>query len=165
MNMSEKSTYDRMTEDPSERRLLRQEELILDVTEALVGALADQGMRRSQLASKLGRTKGYVSQMLAGSRNLTLRSVADLADALDCRVRVSIAPRPEEHVYTMSVKGNEISSTMLRSTSAAPIERSIFAQEGAGAFEIRDAAFTFTLPATPRHRTAIAAFTQTPDAV
>ena len=63
-------------------RLLRQERLILDVTEALAGALEDSGVTRAELARRLGRTPGLVSQVLGGGRNLTLRTIADIAAAL-----------------------------------------------------------------------------------
>ncbi|MCC5869252.1 MAG: helix-turn-helix transcriptional regulator [Gammaproteobacteria bacterium] len=45
---------------------------------------------KSELASRLGRSKGYVSQLFSGSRNMTLRTLANIATALDCDVRVSI---------------------------------------------------------------------------
>ena len=64
------------------QRLLRQERLILDVTEALAGALEDSGVTRAELARRLGRTPGFVTQVLGGGRNLTLRTIADIAAAL-----------------------------------------------------------------------------------
>lgn len=78
---------------PQNRRLLRQEELILEVTEALSQALAREQVTKKALADRLGKSKGFVSQVLAGGRNLTLRTVADLADALGYRpvVRLSKA--------------------------------------------------------------------------
>lgn len=66
-------------------RLLRQERLILDVTEALTEALDNSGMTRAELAERLGRTPGFVSQVLGGGRNLTLRTIADIAAALSHR--------------------------------------------------------------------------------
>ncbi|GEM_PF-2430941 len=72
----------------SNRRLLRQEELILEVTEALSQALKQGGITKKDLADRLGKTKGFVSQLLAGGRNLTLRTIADIAEALDCRIRI-----------------------------------------------------------------------------
>jgi len=63
-------------------RLLRQERLILEVTEALAGALDDSGVTRAELARRLGRTPGFVTQVLGGGRNLTLRTIADIAAAL-----------------------------------------------------------------------------------
>lgn len=85
----ESTEYDRF-EKSSEaaRRLLRQEELILDVTCTLAEALDREGMMKTSLAQNLGRTKGFVSQLLAGGRNLTLRTIADMADALGYRVKV-----------------------------------------------------------------------------
>jgi len=70
------------------RRLLRQEELILEVTEALSEALEQQRVTKAALAARLGRSKAFVTQILAGGRNLTLRTLADVADALGCEVRV-----------------------------------------------------------------------------
>ena len=66
-------------------RLLRQERLILDVTELLAGALEQQGVTRAELARQLGRSPGFVSQVLGGGRNLTLRTIADVAAALSLR--------------------------------------------------------------------------------
>ena len=66
-------------------RLLCQERLILDVTELLAGALEDGGVTRAELARRLGRTPGFVSQLLGGRRNLTLRTIADIAAALFLR--------------------------------------------------------------------------------
>ena len=78
-------------------RLLRQEELILDVTEALAGALKEQGVTRAELARRLNRTPGFVSQVLGGGKNLTLRTIADVARALSLRaslkLRADEAPR------------------------------------------------------------------------
>ena len=67
---------------PHFRRLLRQEVLILDVTETICELLSAQSVSRSELARRLGKTKGFVSQVLAGNRNLTLRTIADMFDAL-----------------------------------------------------------------------------------
>ena len=77
------------------RRLLRREELILEVTEALVEQLEKEGITRSQLAARLGRSKGFVSQVLAGRRNLTLRTIADVADALRCRMKIRVQREPD----------------------------------------------------------------------
>lgn len=66
-------------------RLLCQERLILDVTEQLAGTLEDGGVTRAELARRLGRTPGFVSQVLSGGRNLTLRTIADIAAALSLR--------------------------------------------------------------------------------
>ena len=60
--------------DPEFRKLLAQEELILEVTEVLCGLLEQEKISRKELADRLGKSKGFVSQLLNGGRNLTLRT-------------------------------------------------------------------------------------------
>ena len=74
-------------------QLLRQERLILDVTEQLAGALENGGVTRAELARRMGRTPGFVSQLLGGGRNLTLRTVADIAAALSLRPSFKLSSR------------------------------------------------------------------------
>lgn len=74
-------------------RLVRQEELILDVTERLTEALRETGVTKTELARRLGRTPGFVSQVFAGGRNLTLRTIADIATALALRPSLELTRR------------------------------------------------------------------------
>jgi transcriptional regulator with XRE-family HTH domain len=88
MNEKDLSTYDELlAEDP---KGLRQEELILEATEALARALQSSGLTQSELAGRLGKTKGFVSQILGGGKNLTLRTLADVAGALGCKVQIQL---------------------------------------------------------------------------
>ena len=66
-------------------RLVRQEELILDVTERLTQTLDNAGITKGELAERLGKSPGFVSQAFGGGRNLTLRTVSDIAAALSLR--------------------------------------------------------------------------------
>src|SRR5258707_7769176 len=88
--MSEKtlSTYEELLAEDSAG--LRQEELILDATEALARALRSSGLTQSELAARLGKTKGFVSQILGGGKNLTLRTLADVAGALGFKVQIQL---------------------------------------------------------------------------
>ncbi len=76
------------TSSVERRRLLRAEELILEVTEALAEALARENLSKAGLAERLGKSRAFVTQVLAGNRNLTLRTAAEFADALGYRLRV-----------------------------------------------------------------------------
>ena len=73
------------------RRLLREEELILEVTEAVSVVMEKEGISKAQLAKRLGKTKGFISQLLSGGRNLTLRTLAGLVDALGYRVTITVS--------------------------------------------------------------------------
>lgn len=69
-------------------QLLEEERLILAATELVQELLDSEGVSRTQLADRLGTTKGNVSQLLAGDRNLTLRTFAQLVFHLGHRVQI-----------------------------------------------------------------------------
>ena len=77
--------------DEAYERLVRQEELILEVTERLTEALLEKGVTKTELARRLGRTPGFVSQVFGGGRNLTLRTISDVAAALSLRPVLELA--------------------------------------------------------------------------
>jgi transcriptional regulator with XRE-family HTH domain len=52
----------------------------------------DQGVSKSDLASRIRRSKGYITQLLGGERNLTLRTLAEVAYALGTRVTLDTEP-------------------------------------------------------------------------
>lgn len=86
---------ERTEQSPAEyRRLVNQEKFILEVTEALSRAIEESGLTKSEVAKRLGKTKGFVSQLLGGGRNLTLRTVADLSDAIGVCLKVGVE-KPE----------------------------------------------------------------------
>jgi transcriptional regulator with XRE-family HTH domain len=85
----EKTLMDKHMEDPEFARLLAQEELILEVTEVLCGLLEQEKVSRKELADRLGKTKGFVSHLLNGGRNLTLRTVADILHVLGYKVTLT----------------------------------------------------------------------------
>jgi transcriptional regulator with XRE-family HTH domain len=74
-----------------ERRMqFAEEALIVDVAEQIWSAMTTAKVTKSEIAQKLGKSKALVSQLLNGSRNLTLRSLADIAFTLGYRVDVSL---------------------------------------------------------------------------
>ena len=73
-------------------RVYLQESLIFDVTERICEAMKEQNVSRSELARRLNKTKGYVTQVLKGTANLTLRTVSDILFALNRTMDVSLAP-------------------------------------------------------------------------
>jgi transcriptional regulator with XRE-family HTH domain len=75
--------------DPEFRKLLAQEELILEVTESICKLLGEEKVSRKELAERLGKSKGFVSQLLNGGRNLTLRTVADILHVLGYKVSLT----------------------------------------------------------------------------
>ena len=71
---------------------LEQEHLLLEVTEIIAELMAAQGVTKAELARRLRTTKGHVTQMLSGSRNLTLRTLSDVFTALGYRFLAGSMP-------------------------------------------------------------------------
>lgn len=74
---------------------LAEERLILEATELIEELLEQQGINRKELADRLGKSKGHVSQLLSGERNLTLKTLADLAFTLNHRLHLAAQPNSE----------------------------------------------------------------------
>jgi hypothetical protein len=79
--------------------LVAQETLILEATEEVCRVMEpsedchpSQGVTRKELAKRLGCGKSHVTQLLSGERNLTLRTVADLASALGHKATITFEP-------------------------------------------------------------------------
>lgn len=82
----------RQTATPESRRLYEQERLVVWATDTICEFMEQQGKTKAELAAKLGTSRAYVTQLLRGSRNMTLRTLADLAWALDQRVTIVLEP-------------------------------------------------------------------------
>lgn len=112
----------------SNRRLLCEEGLILEVTEAISMVMQEEDITKAQLAIRMGRTKGFITQILSGSRNLTLRTLAAVADALEYRVTIMVSKdrhrmsasdeSPYSRVFDLEPLGNS-------SWNQEPIERDL----------------------------------------
>ena len=87
----EKTLMDKYLEDPEFAKLMAQGDLIMEVTETICELLEKEKISRKELAERLGKTKGFVSQLLNGGRNLTLRTVADILHVLG--YKVSLIPQ------------------------------------------------------------------------
>jgi transcriptional regulator with XRE-family HTH domain len=64
--------------NPSDQRAYAQERAIVVITEAIAEAMESAGLRRVDIAERLEKTKGHISQVLSGRRNMTLRTLGDV---------------------------------------------------------------------------------------
>ncbi|MBW3529130.1 helix-turn-helix domain-containing protein [Shewanella sp. NKUCC05_KAH] len=82
--------YDGISYDDAEERIYARESLIYNVTEDLLLFLEDNEISKKELAKRLGKTAAYVTQLLNGSRNMTLGSFSDICFALGFKPKISI---------------------------------------------------------------------------
>lgn len=75
-----------------ETRIDQQEWLILQVTLHIEKLMADKGVSKAELARRLGVNRAYITQLLDGQANMTLKKIADVLLALDSSLVVSTAP-------------------------------------------------------------------------
>lgn len=75
--------------------LIEQERLILDATELVHELMEKEDLSQNDLAERLGKSKGFVSQVLNGKRNMTLRTLADLLRVAGYRARFEAAKLSE----------------------------------------------------------------------
>lgn len=79
--------YEVLEESSTEgKRLLRQEDLLIDAQEEIAIAMSRECVVKADLAERLGKSRSFVTQVLNSGRNLTLRTWADIATALGYRV-------------------------------------------------------------------------------
>ena len=73
---------EQFVDDKEGMRLFQQERLILATTERICEVMEENKVGRKRLAEMLGTSKSFVSQLLDGSRNMTLRTLSDVFLAL-----------------------------------------------------------------------------------
>jgi transcriptional regulator with XRE-family HTH domain len=61
-----------------------------------------KNLSQKGLAERLGKKPSYISRCLSGQQNMTIRTIHDLARAMDCRLEISFRPletlRPANNV-------------------------------------------------------------------
>lgn len=74
--------------DPDFRKQFDREALASEFSAQILLVMEDEGYTKAQLAALLKCSRAYVSKLLRGDSNPTLHTLADLAGALNRRVRL-----------------------------------------------------------------------------
>lgn len=81
----------------ADKQALEAERLIVDVTEDILREMDRRGVKKVDLARKLHKSKSFVSSTLDGSRNLTLRTLSQIAYVLGLKARVQFIDHAENY--------------------------------------------------------------------
>jgi antitoxin component HigA of HigAB toxin-antitoxin module len=85
-------TFTEFIQDPERRRLFEREDLAFSAAE-LISLLMEHGdVSKAKLAELLNTPKSNITNLLSGSRNMTLHSLADMAFALGHKVELQPVP-------------------------------------------------------------------------
>jgi transcriptional regulator with XRE-family HTH domain len=74
--------------------------LVTQLTNEITFHMRECGITRADLAARMGVSPGRVSQILSGGENLTLRTLAALATALDARFDFELSSLKTPDAYT-----------------------------------------------------------------
>ena len=74
--------------------------LVTQLTNQITWHMRERGLTRADLAARMGVSPGRVSQILGGGENLTLRTLAALATALDARFDFELGSLKTEDAFT-----------------------------------------------------------------
>lgn len=90
--MKTKTQYERLIKSPEFRRLYAIEGLVTEAGELIARLMQKQRVTKAELARRLGKSRAYITQMLSGSKNLTLRTLAEVVYALGAEVKLEATP-------------------------------------------------------------------------
>ena len=76
-------------------REFAKEELAFEATELIAELMEKKHVSKTELAQRIGKSKAYVTQVLSGSRNITMHTLAGLTFALGYKAKLAAAPRAE----------------------------------------------------------------------
>ena len=69
------------------------EVLLLEINELIVGRMEELGWRKVDLANRLGVSRPFVTKLLDGNGNLTLKTLVKITNVLGLKLRVNTLPR------------------------------------------------------------------------
>lgn len=87
------------------------EKVILTLTEKIVEFMENNNISRVEMAKRLGVSKAFVTKILNGNPNLTIKSMVSIAIALGCELAIDICPEGVKvwKVYTPpTVRGFDV---------------------------------------------------------
>lgn len=73
-----------------QEKLLAQEKLFMDVTEEIIYEMDKRGINKTDLAKSLGKSKSFITRILNGDHNMTLRTFSDVCFSIGVTPRVVV---------------------------------------------------------------------------
>ena len=84
--------------------LYKTRRLISNIVRSFHAVMQEKSLNYAKLAKKLGVSRSRISALFACDRNVTLRTIVAVANALDCDVEVRIIPRSRKNLFSLPFK-------------------------------------------------------------
>lgn len=69
------------------------EGIILDLNEKIVAKMEELNITRAELAKRLSVTRPFITKLLNGNHNLTVKTMVSIAQALECELVLDLGPK------------------------------------------------------------------------
>lgn len=88
-----KTQYEAMMENPEFRKQVTVETVVAEAAEVVARLMAEKGVSKAELARMMGKSRAWVTQLLSGQANMTVRTLAEVVYTLDAEVKLeTVAP-------------------------------------------------------------------------
>jgi hypothetical protein len=91
-NEDMKTQHAHLMEDSEFRRLLAIEALVAEASEAIASLMAEQNVGKADLARRLNKSRAWMTQLLSGKANMTVRTLAEVVYAPGAEVKLQAQP-------------------------------------------------------------------------
>ena len=88
------------------------EELAIDITERINVIMERKGLNKQKIARLLNVSKSYISKLLNGNPNMTIKTLAKITVALD--ENIIIVPKEKNEVFEVSAEYVDAAQELLR---------------------------------------------------
>ena len=80
--------YEEEMKDTEFAKLMAEESLILEITEKIIELMQKENITKEELEKRLVKSKGFITQLLNGSRNFTVKTIADVFHTLGYSLQI-----------------------------------------------------------------------------
>jgi len=78
----------------------RLERILIQLGEDICRLMGDQQISRAEVAERLGVSRAYVTKVLNGNPNLTIKTLLKLSDALGRELAIHFVPKPDRKLVS-----------------------------------------------------------------
>jgi transcriptional regulator with XRE-family HTH domain len=90
---TQKSTHERLAEAARTSIDYRIEQVIDEITEAIVEHMERKGLSRREFAAAMGVSPARVTRLLRGNQSFSLATLVLIADAMECDLSIALIPK------------------------------------------------------------------------
>lgn len=109
--MKAENWFSKKLEEYKDDLEFRTEGVILEFNEKIVARMAEMNISRTELAKRLRVSKAFVTKLLNGNPNLTVKTMMSISDALGCELKLDIYPMQLRSTFRKKSKKTEVLPT------------------------------------------------------